>query len=158
MNYFKDKNNKVFAYEDNAKDEQIKDGLTPISESEFNELIAPKLEDIQAQKVVSINSSCTQAIESGFESNALGEPHIYQSDELDQLNLIGVVASGVDQHFKCSANGGESWEWKQHTVEQLKQVLSDGAIVKGQLLQKAGLLKAQVSSASTVEELDAIEW
>ena len=158
MKYFKDNNNNPFAYEDDAKDEYIKEGLTPISESEFKELIAPKFDTLQTQKLGYINSSCKQAIESGFASSALGNSHTYQSEEVDQLNLIGAVSSGVAQPFKCSADGGETWEYKVHTNEQLKTVLGDGAIVKAEFLQKANNLKAQIARATTVAELDAIVW
>ncbi|EJM1531773.1 hypothetical protein NNW57_001836, partial [Campylobacter jejuni] len=43
MKYFIDKNdnNQIYAYEDEVSDEQIKTGLTPINEEEFNSLINP---------------------------------------------------------------------------------------------------------------------
>ena len=41
MKYYKDTNNKAWAYEDNVKPEQIKAGLTAISDTEFNEITNP---------------------------------------------------------------------------------------------------------------------
>ncbi|HEF2890512.1 TPA: hypothetical protein R8758_001841, partial [Campylobacter jejuni] len=43
MKYFIDKNdnNQIYAYEDEVSDEQIKTGLTPISEEKFNALTSP---------------------------------------------------------------------------------------------------------------------
>lgn len=43
MKYFIDKNNnnQIYAYEDNTKDEQIKEGLILLSEEEFNSLVNP---------------------------------------------------------------------------------------------------------------------
>ena len=156
MKYFKNELNEIFGFDDDF--DGVPEELNSITEEEKNKILAPKLLEVKNQRFAEINLSCQKEIESGFKSNALGESHLYQSDKQDQLNLVGVVTSGVAQPFKCSVDGGESWEWIEHTHEQLKQVLSDGAVVKATLLQKAGLLKAQVSSASSVEELDAIEW
>ena len=56
MNYFKDNNNKIFAYDD----EQVKQGygkdLTPITEKEKNLILAPTAEEIEQQRVQNINS------------------------------------------------------------------------------------------------------
>ena len=41
MIYLKDENNNIWAYEDNVKPEQIKAGLTAISDTEFNEITNP---------------------------------------------------------------------------------------------------------------------
>ena len=41
MKYFKDENGKPWAYEDNVKEEQIRDGLTSITDEEYNILNGP---------------------------------------------------------------------------------------------------------------------
>jgi hypothetical protein len=53
MKYFKDKNNEVWAYEDEVKDEQIANGLISITETEFNAIVNPPLtqEQIIAQMI-----------------------------------------------------------------------------------------------------------
>ena len=48
MKYYKDVNEKPWAYEDNAKDEQIKNGLTSITEAEYNIIAYPSLTEAQA--------------------------------------------------------------------------------------------------------------
>ena len=117
---------------------------------------APTLTEVKARKTEEINSAAEAAIISGFASNALGAAHTYQSDRDDQLNLVGMVVAGSEYYFKCTdANGVAGY--KLHTIEQLKQVLSDGKVVKLTALQHAGVLKAEVAAAGTVEQVNAIE-
>ncbi len=166
MNYFKDKNNKPFAFEDDVKEEVLngfieKFGLTSITETEFKALTAPSLDELKTSKLSHINTSCEAAIVGGFTSSALGSVHIYQSDRDDQINLMGLVTAGADDLLKCGVddgNGNITWDWKQHTTAQLKAVFDDGALFKKQQLIKANTLKAQVSAATTAEELDGIVW
>lgn len=112
-------------------------------------------------KVKEINTACGNEIENGFVSDALGTEHTYQSEQIDQLNLIGLVASGTDDYFKTGvtdANGNITWNYELHTIEQLKLVLDDGKAYKQALLLKANTLKSQVAEAITVEEIEAIVW
>jgi hypothetical protein len=53
MKFYKDNNGKPFAYEDDVKDEQIANGLTSITEEEFNTIVNPPLtqEEIIAQMI-----------------------------------------------------------------------------------------------------------
>ena len=114
------------------------------------------LTQAKAEKTNKVNEDVKTLIISGFTSSALGTNHMYQSDETDQLNLIGAVTSGVAQAFKCSSNDGESWQWKMHTITQLQTVLRDGASYKNQLLENASTLKSQIQVCTTIEELEAI--
>ena len=107
------------------------------------------LKDIKTNE---INIACKNEIESGFVSNALGTEHTYQSEQIDQLNLIGLVASGNDDYFKADG------EYKLHTAEQLKQVLNDGKAYKQTLLQKVNTLKSQVVASIIAEEIEVIVW
>ena len=47
---------------------------------------------------------------------------------------------------------------EMHTIAQLQQVLGDGKVHKQTLLQKANTLKAQVTGATTVKDVEAIVW
>jgi len=119
------------------------------------------LDDFKTLKTIDINSACSEAITSGFTSDALGGAHIYQSEQPDQLNLIGLVAAGTDDYFKCGitdANGNITWNYELHTIVQLQQVLADGKVHKQGLLQKANTLKAQVAVATTVKDVEAVVW
>ena len=122
-----------------------------------SKLILQKNKD---KKISEINTACSTEITSGFTSKALGTIRTYQSQELDQLNLIGVVTGGTDDYFKCAktVSGKLVWSYEMHTVVQLKQVLNDGKAHKQALLQKAGTLKAKVDLAKTQADLDLIVW
>lgn len=111
----------------------------------------------KTNKIMALSQACETEIVSGFMSNALGAPHTYQSDRDDQLNLIGMVASGTDDYFKCF-DFATSWGYKLHTASQLLQVLNDGKNTKLIKLQKFNTLKEQVLSATTKEEIDLIVW
>lgn len=126
------------------------------------------LEDFKSLKKDEINATCEKAIISGFKSSSLQDEYLYQSDRDDQLNLTGLVANGIDDFLKCGLvtivleNSIEkkviTWDYKLHTIAQLKDVLADGAKYKLDLLIKANTLKIQVQNATTVNELDGINW
>ena len=103
--------------------------------------------------------ACEQDIINGFESDALGGVYTYQSDRDDQLNLIGMVAAGTDDYFKCSIGiSKEVWNYELHTATQLKQVLNDGKIIKLQKLQAFATKKTAVNNSTTVEDIELVEW
>ena len=166
MKNYKTKNNEIYSYEDDVPkdflDAKIKElGLTLISDEELTEMRKPTLEQLKTSKTSEINTACGNEIVNGFTSDALGTVHNYQSAEIDQLNLIGVVAGGTDDYFKTGtkdADGVITYEYKIHTAVQLLQVLNDGKAYKQILLQKANGLKVQVAEATTVEEIGVIVW
>ncbi|MBM9578995.1 hypothetical protein JWG45_17755, partial [Leptospira sp. 201903070] len=103
-----------------------------------------------------VNSICETKIVSGFSSSALGSPHFYGSDRDDQLNLVGSVSLNSSVPYKCTDSNNVK-EYIVHSAQQIKQVLSDGAIRKTFLLQKGSDLKSAIQSAATVEEIDQID-
>ena len=132
-------------------DDKTKVSVEIISEAES--LFLQKNKD---NKTIKINADCETTIISHFSSNALGSFHYYQSDRDDQINIMGLVTTGVDDLLKCGfKNDDESitWEWKPHTKEQLKNVFDDGSAYKKEQLLRAANLKNQVSAAVTIEEL-----
>jgi hypothetical protein len=126
--------------------------LTPPPPSDAELLAEAKL-----VRTAGINTACAAEITGGFVSNALGTPHTYDSDDTDQLNLIGAAGTGVDTLYKCTDAAGFK-DFRLHTAAQIKQVLEDGAMVKLLALQKAAVLKAQVAAAGTVVEVEAVVW
>lgn len=119
------------------------------------------LQDYKDELIKAINAKCELEIISGFPSLALGDEHIYQSDEKDQLNLVGRVTTNKDGLFKCRVKQEDEsvvWDWKPHTSAQLQTVLQDGDKYKEELLIKANQLKVSVTSATTVEELESVVW
>lgn len=104
-----------------------------------------------------VNSICENKIVSGFVSSALGAHYFYNSDRDDQLNLVGLVSLNLSVTYKCTELESGVKEYRNHTANQIKQVLSDGAIRKTLLLQKAANLKTSLQSIETVDELDEVD-
>lgn len=86
---------------------------------------------------ISINDAAMTAITGGFESSALGESYRYDSDEHDQLNLIGATAMGAALPYRCLRISDGVEDYVMHTTAQLQQVLADGAVRKLMILQTA---------------------
>lgn len=114
------------------------------------------LDAYKEKKIQDLDNSCESEILAGFESSALGTPHFYQSSRDDQMNLIGLVATGDDDLFKC--DDYTSIAYRLHTAAQLKQVIVDGKNIKLTILTKFNTLKGQVLAATTQAEIDAIVW
>lgn len=117
----------------------------------------PTLDQLKADKIAEINAACRAEIVGGFVSQALGSPYTYDSQEEDQLNLIGAAGLGVDIPYRCADAAGIK-AFRQHTAAQLRQVATDGAMVKLGALQKAANLKAQVAAAVTEADVAAVVW
>ena len=148
----------------------IKDGFTLSVPTEFdkweNNSWVKDIEVIKASKLLSINTECNKAIISGFKSSALGEEYFYYSTIEEQSTLTSLITLGIDSNFKCQKiNIVDNVEVKEnrvqvpHTLAQLKQVLTDGAIhIKAQIDRKDELEALINSQDITIEELELIEW
>ena len=118
------------------------------------------LEQLKSAKTAEINSKCEKEITSGFKSDALGTEHIYQSTETDQTNLMAMIIANEDDYFKCGTEQNDiiTWTYELHTVLQFKTVHKEGKDIIRTLLQKCNTLKQQVIDATTVEEVNEIQW
>lgn len=114
------------------------------------------LKEAKQNKLNEINTACEESIVSGFTSSTLGSTHTYQSDRDDQSNLLGLNLANKDTLLKC--NDGNTWGYKPHTASQIKDVFDAGVTHKETNLLKAHQLKLQVQSATTVEEIEGINW
>ncbi|MBW9233600.1 hypothetical protein JQK62_15025 [Leptospira santarosai] len=103
-----------------------------------------------------VNSICESKITAGFASTALGAPHFYSSDRDDQLNLVGLVSLNASVLYKCTDKNGIK-EYRNHTADQIKQVLNDGAIRKTLLLKNCASLKAMIQAVGADSKLDEID-
>ena len=135
----------------------------PISQEELNSKI---LEITKTKKIQELSDACERAIISGFESSAVGEPHIYDSEAVDQINLIGAVMStaptqaepmGYSIYYACRDVASGVKEYHEHTHFQLRQVLADGAQVKLTQLQTFHMKRLAVMAATSVSQVEAIE-
>lgn len=159
MKYFKNENNKVFAYEDDVKEEVLngfieKFGLTSITEAEFKTLTAPSLKDLQNKKLSDMATT-------------------YQTESTKDVPYKDVLYKGGDASASAIAGAVELAQSLQET--EVKIIGSDdkpNIMSFSEALELSGLiakawrtaffrykeLKVQISNAATVEELESISW
>jgi hypothetical protein len=136
--------------------------LNPTAQAQAN---AKTLADLKEEKIQLVNQLCHTKIISGFDSDALeeGELFHYQSDIIDQQNLIGsVVASltlpeGETVKFRCVKISSNSDLFRDHTKTQMAQVIADGRAVLEAYLEKTKLLKDRINSADNIEALEGLD-
>ncbi|EHW0428036.1 TPA: DUF4376 domain-containing protein [Campylobacter jejuni] len=162
MKYFIDQNNQIYAYEDEATDEQIKEGLTPISEEEFNALINPPkseeelLNEAKELKINEINAKKENILNGGFSF----KDKIYQSSNEDQLRINGAVTNAL-----VNPNLIPYIDWialdnttTRFSVEEFKLFASSMAYFIQQTIFRAKDLKEKIRNATSLEELNSITW
>jgi hypothetical protein len=112
------------------------------------------------QKLEMINSRCAALIDSGFTSDALAQTYRYDSAMEDQLNLTGLILSGLDAPYPCYGDD-EQKTYRDHTDDQLYAVGLDLLKHKQAALQHADVLKRALAKTLTDRDLaamQAIEW
>lgn len=115
---------------------------------------------LYAQKLEMINNACARVIGSGFTSQVLDKPLRYDSAMEDQLNLTGLILSGMDAPYPCYADD-EQKRYRNHTADQLHAVGMDLLKHKQTALQTADHIKRELAKTLTLRDLlamQAIEW
>ena len=110
--------------------------------------MAYTLQTFKATLHIEINQAAQDAIIAGFDSSALGAPYRYESDQFDQLNLIGAAQLGIGITYRCVRLADGVEDYFAHTNAQLQQVLADGATRKLSLLQQAKAGRDSVDAAA----------
>lgn len=118
------------------------------------------MQDFKLNKIIELSNECEQHIIGGFESNALGSPHIYDSEQVDQLNLVGTTSciapiEGVREAsvspYACRPviDGViQAKTYVVHTYVQLRQVIDDGAAFKLSKLMKFNQLRDYINTTT----------
>lgn len=156
--YFKDGCDGLYSINSLDDIEKIPPGCIQTTKADA---IAQGLLHVQSAKEIQIKivtESCNKAIVSGFTSSALGTIFTYPSNERDQTNLIGAVASGNSMvKFWCADDGGV-WDLRIHTDTQIRQVLSDAATQRIAYSEELKKLIDQITAATDQIDLTAIVW
>lgn len=156
------KNDKVLAtHDDNQEVEGLYEGAAVFSVSEnyrAGDDFIVSLDLIKPEKIKGLKAACGQELLGGFYSSALGQAHKYETKEVDQTNLMGMVLDGESDYYKCWNIEGTAQEWVFHTIEQLTQVFKDGKAWRKGVFQKLAVLENMVQSATTIEQVDAVVW
>lgn len=141
---------------------------TPVQDIPSQVTLDTKILDMyKTNKITELSDMCHVSIISGFISNALGQNYIYDSEEVDQINILGVVSStmptalaplGSSIYYACRNVATNVKSYVVHSHAQLREVLEDGADRKLSLLQQFHSLQNQVNACTTAGQVQAIVW
>ena len=166
MQYYKDSNNALWAYEDYVPQEEIKEGLTPITNEEFERLTTPPppsaeelLELAKQEKLAEIRAKRDSLLEGSIEYKG----HIFQTREKDKLNINGAVTNLILDIQSTKSISEIIWidihdERVSFTPNDFLIFASSVAYQTQEITFKANTLKAKLESAQSVEEVKAVVW
>lgn len=123
---------------------------------------AQLLEQAQTVRSTKVNAACASALATGFTSSALGGAHTYPSEDTDQRNLQSAVSAAAiasptwTTPIWCAS--GDTWSFASHTAAQVQQVNADWLAHRVAIQQKYAGLIAKINAATSVEEVQAINW
>ncbi|KAB2524850.1 hypothetical protein BJN42_26665 [Pseudomonas koreensis] len=115
------------------------------------------------QKLDALDAGCALYIESGFESDALGEHHRYDSTLEDRVNLTGLILSEREALYPCHNTTSPPLEkvFREHTAPQLHLLGQHLVVFQQRALQQSQELKKLLDNALNAKDLSAlqaIEW
>ena len=159
MKYYKSTNNKPFVFEDNVTQEIISKvetihntTLTETTQADYEAMIAPTLDELKAKKIAELYQAYNNA-------NSLDIAYMnttFQADSYSQGLIVAVLSAGSvpSGFYWLDANNNKV----SMTYTDL-QGLSATILARGQVnFDKFQNLKAQVNSATSQADLDAIQW
>ncbi len=167
MQYFIDSQNQIWAYEDYVPQEEIKEGLIPITNEEFERLTTPPppsaeelLANAKQTKLEEIRLKRDSLLEGGIEYQG----HTFQTREKDKLNINGAVTN-LMLDIQSGQNSISEIIWIDSEDEKVSFTPQDFLIFASsvafhtqEITFKANALKARVESALSVEEVEEIVW
>lgn len=114
------------------------------------------LDNVKRRKTEELKRAYQKALASGFDSNALGTLHRYDSDIASQVKLTSAVASQESVMYECRDANGDSVT--AHTAAQMLQVLKDGKRQAEAYRVRLFNRLAAVKNATTTAEAEAVSW
>lgn len=166
MQYFLDSQNQIWAYEDYVPQEEIKEGLTPITNEEFERLTTPPppsaeelLELAKQEKLAEIRAKRDSLLEGSIEYKG----HIFQTREKDKLNINGAVTNLILDMQSTKSISEIIWidindERVSFTPNDFLIFASSVAYQTQEITFKANTIKASIEAAKSVEEVQKIIW
>ncbi|NKB37843.1 MAG: hypothetical protein GKR93_11855 [Gammaproteobacteria bacterium] len=119
------------------------------------------LENIKADRISALNESFVTALNGGFDSDALGTTHKYDSEQHNRDWIQASVVSGnIDELITCDDKlaNADSKHPRVHTVSQSQQAMKDGMTALLAHKTKFRTLRDSVNAATTKAEVEAIVW
>ena len=129
--------------------------------------LPPTNEELLAQanalQTTKASTACASALTAGFSSSALGTAHTYPSQGDDQRNLQSAVSAAIAAPSNWTtpiwcANSSGAWSFTAHTAAQVQQVNTDWLAHRVAMQQKYADLIARINAATSIAEVQAIDW
>lgn len=124
-------------------------------------IIGPTLSEAKESKRLELRTACSDEIErTSFSSSALGAIHNYDCRLVDQINLkmrYDIALAQVSEE-PLWASDGTRFEWKDHSAEELLEVMMDMNDNIKANQQKLATKMASVDAATTNEQVALVEW
>lgn len=128
-------------------------------------------DNLKTEKIDFLSQECQRLIITGFTSDGLGSLHYYDSEQVDQLNLIGAVSAtapiaefpdGTTMYYAVRSivnNVIQPKEYKNHTHSQLRKVIFDGSVFKLNKLQIFNNKRDYIqNNVLTLEQINVITF
>lgn len=121
---------------------------------------ADDLVEARQSKIAELKAAVEKAINSGFESAALGTKHQYDSEQHNIDWIQVAVLSGTKTRITCDDGRGAATSKtpREHTAPECKQVLTDGKTALLARKTRFRTLRDQVTAAANVGAVKAIKW
>jgi hypothetical protein len=128
------------------------------------DLVYAIIEYIADQKQQELRSTCENEIISGINHDALGSLHEYGTTPTDQVNMSASVTAAkiygavAGPYMLWCANGNGQWARREHTPAQIEAI---GLAIMASVRESQNTFEAkliELASASTIEEMEAVEW
>ncbi len=108
-----------------------------------------------------INQICNEKILSGFDCDALGSLHHYDTKLEDQINIQALASANLGSFFRCAEvledKSYSNKTYKEHTAKQIKSVFNSGLKFKSDLLAFYGKQKERLEKIHSLEEIEAFK-
>ena len=134
MKYFKDNNNNIYAYEEDVADEQIKDGLIPITEEEADTLSNPPKtqSELDAQTETDAKTAVLLALSQITVTTIYG--NTFDGDDIARADMSSAILASetlnlTEHNWKLADN-----TWKIVQLDELKDAHALAIQAKGDIL------------------------
>ena len=134
MNYFKNTNNEIFAYDNEQVAQGHSNGLTAITEEEKEAILAPTAEELETKALVEAKQAKQLALDSIVVTTASGK--VFDGRDKDQVRMLSAIQAST-------LLGLTTAQWKladdsivEITLDELKEaqalaIQAMGAIILG---------------------------
>lgn len=155
MKYYKNSQNQIYAYDDDVGEDQIKEGLTKITEAQAKSMLEPSLEELKAAKTAELASwvnamgeSCKVEIKDFGAVNGGYKYMLNIGSMIDTFDSLEIRAFRMHDNSMKKING-------QEDLKKIKRAIQ----IAGQKLHvlKWGY-ELKIEKAKNKKELDAITF